>query len=103
MTPWSRSMCGRILFIVVTISAHLFSIGYNVSQHEHSTTALMITFPDISGIKPFPTLPPYELALRIIVQTETTLINKQNVTQFMRCSILVFLTPLLTMPTMGCC
>ncbi|GFU27465.1 uncharacterized protein TNCV_3323641 [Trichonephila clavipes] len=63
---------------------------------DNSRTTLVVSFRDVTGVKPSLELSPNQVALRIACGTETTLslIRKEDTTLLMRCPVFVFLTPL---------
>ncbi|GFX00808.1 uncharacterized protein TNCV_4577751 [Trichonephila clavipes] len=52
----------------------------NASPDKNSRTRVMVSFLDVTGIKPCPDLSPNQNALRITSGTELTLIRKENTT-----------------------
>ncbi|GFX72587.1 uncharacterized protein TNCV_4061831 [Trichonephila clavipes] len=55
-------------------------VKHNVSPDKNSRTGIMVSFLDVTGIKPCPDLSPNQNALRISSGTEPTLIRKEDMT-----------------------
>ncbi|GFX47677.1 hypothetical protein TNCV_699311 [Trichonephila clavipes] len=64
----------------------------NASPDDNSRTAITISINDVTGMKAYPDLFLYQLALRIACGPETTLIRKKDTTPLIRCSVFVLLT-----------
>ncbi|GFX86546.1 uncharacterized protein TNCV_3728151 [Trichonephila clavipes] len=61
----------------VELSSH---VQHNASPDKNSRTIVMVSFLDVTGIKPCPYLSPNQNALRIASGTEPTLIRKEDTT-----------------------
>ncbi|GFX51677.1 uncharacterized protein TNCV_5013801 [Trichonephila clavipes] len=57
-------------------------------------TTVMVSFLDVTGIKPCPDLSPNQNALRIASGTEPTLILKEDTTPLISCPVFVLSAPL---------
>ncbi|GFV49932.1 uncharacterized protein TNCV_1392141 [Trichonephila clavipes] len=55
-------------------------VQHNASPDKNSRTTIMVSFLDVTGIKPCPDLSPNQNALRIASGTEPTLIRKEETT-----------------------
>ncbi|GFV42082.1 uncharacterized protein TNCV_2602821 [Trichonephila clavipes] len=55
-------------------------VQHNASPDKNSMTTVMVSFLDVTGIKPCPDLSPNQNALRIASVTELTLIRKEHTT-----------------------
>ncbi|GFU16035.1 uncharacterized protein TNCV_1299981 [Trichonephila clavipes] len=55
-------------------------VHHNASPDKNSRTPIMVSFLDVTGIKPCPDLSPNQNALRIASGTEPTLIRKEDTT-----------------------
>ncbi|GFW88055.1 uncharacterized protein TNCV_217271 [Trichonephila clavipes] len=55
-------------------------VQHNASPDKNSRSTVMVSFLDVTGIKPCPYLSPNENALRIASGTEPTLIRKEDTT-----------------------
>ncbi|GFW94490.1 uncharacterized protein TNCV_2702111 [Trichonephila clavipes] len=55
-------------------------VQHNASPDKSSRTTVMVSFLDVTGIKPGPDLSPNQKALRIASDTESTLIRKEDTT-----------------------
>ncbi|GFX07885.1 uncharacterized protein TNCV_4161541 [Trichonephila clavipes] len=55
-------------------------VQHNASPDKNSGTIVMVSFLDVTGIKPCPDLSPNQNALRIASGTEPTLIRKEDTT-----------------------
>ncbi|GFX02057.1 uncharacterized protein TNCV_372461 [Trichonephila clavipes] len=55
-------------------------VQHNASPDKNSRTTVMVSFLDVTGIKPCPDLSPNQNALRIASGTEPTLIRKEDTT-----------------------
>ncbi|GFV74396.1 uncharacterized protein TNCV_5128381 [Trichonephila clavipes] len=69
-------------------------IQHNASPDKNSRTTVMVSFFDVTGIKPCPDLSPNQNALRIASGTEPTLIRKENTTPMISCPVFVLTAPL---------
>ncbi|GFW55217.1 uncharacterized protein TNCV_116031 [Trichonephila clavipes] len=67
---------------------------HNASSDKNSRTTVMVSFLDVTGIKPCPDLSPNQNALRIASGTEPTLIRKEDTTQLISCTVFVLSAPL---------
>ncbi|GFW12866.1 uncharacterized protein TNCV_3885761 [Trichonephila clavipes] len=56
------------------------SVQHNSSSDKNSRTTVMVSFLDVTGIKPCPDLCPNQNALRIASGTEPILIRKEDTT-----------------------
>ncbi|GFX93028.1 uncharacterized protein TNCV_139721 [Trichonephila clavipes] len=54
------------------------SVQHNASPDKNSRTTLMVSFLDVTGMKPRPDLSPNQNALRIASGTEPTIMRKQD-------------------------
>ncbi|GFU78926.1 uncharacterized protein TNCV_307671 [Trichonephila clavipes] len=55
-------------------------VQHNASPDKNSRTTVMVSFLDVTGIKPCPDLSPNQNALRIASGTEPTLIRREDTT-----------------------
>ncbi|GFT29784.1 uncharacterized protein TNCV_4891821 [Trichonephila clavipes] len=55
-------------------------VQHNASPDKNSRTTVMVSFLDVTGIKPCPELSPNQNVLRIASGTEPTLIRKEDTT-----------------------
>ncbi|GFX14900.1 uncharacterized protein TNCV_1486421 [Trichonephila clavipes] len=69
-------------------------VQHNASPDKNSRTSLMVSFLDVTGIKPCPDLSPNQNALRIASGTEPTLIRKEDTTPLISCPVFVLFAPL---------
>ncbi|GFW44977.1 uncharacterized protein TNCV_4512911 [Trichonephila clavipes] len=69
-------------------------VQHNSSPDKNSRTNVMVSFLNVTGIKPCPDLFSNQNALRIVSGTETTLICKGDTTQLISCPVFVFSAPL---------
>ncbi|GFU47794.1 uncharacterized protein TNCV_4465391 [Trichonephila clavipes] len=60
-------------------------VQHNASPDKNSRTTVMVSFFDVTGIKPCPDLSPNQNALRIASGTEPTLIRKEDTTSLISC------------------
>ncbi|GFU52508.1 uncharacterized protein TNCV_2115061 [Trichonephila clavipes] len=70
------------------------SLTHNASPDKNSRTTIMVSFLDVTGIKPCPNLSPNQNALRIASGTEPTLIRKEDTTPLISCPVFVLSAPL---------
>ncbi|GFS69991.1 uncharacterized protein TNCV_747751 [Trichonephila clavipes] len=89
MAPWNRRTWGKKYLITIAIPDYRPSIEnmelsspvqHNASPDKNSRTTVMVSFLDVTGIKPCPDLSPNQNALRIASGTEPTLIRKKDTT-----------------------
>ncbi|GFU74368.1 uncharacterized protein TNCV_2094921 [Trichonephila clavipes] len=73
--------------VELSSSVHAFS-------DKNSRTTVMVSFLDVTGIKPCPDLSPNQNALRIASGTEPTLIRKEDTSPLISCPVFVFSAPL---------
>ncbi|GFX98043.1 uncharacterized protein TNCV_4906931 [Trichonephila clavipes] len=73
-------------------SVHPFSIM--LPPDKNSRTSVMVSFLDVTGIKPCPDLSPNQNALRIASGTEPTLIRKEDMAPLISCPVFVLAAPL---------
>ncbi|GFW75894.1 long-chain-fatty-acid--CoA ligase 1 [Trichonephila clavipes] len=80
---------GKKYLLTIAISDYRLSIEnvefsspvqHNASPDKNSRTTVMVSFLDVTGIKPCPDLSPNQNALRIASSTEPTLIRKEDTT-----------------------
>ncbi|GFX35615.1 transposable element Tcb2 transposase [Trichonephila clavipes] len=64
-------------------------VQHNASPDKNSRTTVMVSFLDVTGIKPCPDLSPNQNALRITSGTEPTLIRKEDTTPLINCPVFV--------------
>ncbi|GFW34815.1 uncharacterized protein TNCV_698031 [Trichonephila clavipes] len=69
-------------------------VQHNASPDKNSRTTVMVSFLDVTGIKPCPDLSPNQNALRIASGTEPTLICKEDTTPLISCPVFVLSAPL---------
>ncbi|GFT53804.1 uncharacterized protein TNCV_4124041 [Trichonephila clavipes] len=69
-------------------------VKHNASPDKNSRTTVMVSFLDVTGIKPCPDLSPNQNALRLAYGTESTLIRKEDTTQLISCPDFVLSAPL---------
>ncbi|GFU06590.1 uncharacterized protein TNCV_1002291 [Trichonephila clavipes] len=69
-------------------------VQHNASLDKNSRTTAMVSFLDVTGIKPCPYLSPNQNALRIASGTEPTLIRKEDTTPVVSCPVFVLSAPL---------
>ncbi|GFW35321.1 uncharacterized protein TNCV_594721 [Trichonephila clavipes] len=69
-------------------------IQHNASSDKNSRTTVMVSFLDVTGIKPCRDLSPNQNALRIASGTEPTLIRKEDTTPLISCPVFVLSAPL---------
>ncbi|GFV80819.1 uncharacterized protein TNCV_3516871 [Trichonephila clavipes] len=67
---------------------------HNASPDKNSRTTVMVSFLDVTGIKPCPDFSPNQNALRIASGTEPTLIRKEDTTPLVSCPVFVLSAPL---------
>ncbi|GFS96942.1 uncharacterized protein TNCV_4178091 [Trichonephila clavipes] len=67
---------------------------HNASPDKNSRTTLMVSFLDVTDIKPYPDLSPNQNALRIASGTETNLIRKEDTTPLISCPVFRLSAPL---------
>ncbi|GFW56859.1 uncharacterized protein TNCV_160891 [Trichonephila clavipes] len=60
---------------------------------KNSRTTVMVSFLDVTGIKPCPQLSPNQNALRIASGTEPTFIGKEDTTLLISCPVFVLFAP----------
>ncbi|GFX84119.1 uncharacterized protein TNCV_4859271 [Trichonephila clavipes] len=70
-------------------------VQHNASPDKNTRTTVMVSFLDVTGIKPCPDLSPNQNALRIASGTEPTLIRKEDTTPLISCPGFVLSAPLL--------
>ncbi|GFV51371.1 uncharacterized protein TNCV_3736751 [Trichonephila clavipes] len=75
----------------VELNSH---VQHNSSPDKYSRTTVMMSFLDVTGIKPCPDLSPSQNALRIASGTEPTLIRKEDTTPLISCPVFVLSAPL---------
>ncbi|GFS89576.1 uncharacterized protein TNCV_1810631 [Trichonephila clavipes] len=63
-------------------SSHSSPVQHNACPDKNSRTTVMVSFLDVTGIKPCPDLSPNQNALRIASGTEPTLIRKDDTIPF---------------------
>ncbi|GFX79416.1 uncharacterized protein TNCV_1715661 [Trichonephila clavipes] len=68
-------------------------VQHNASPDKNSRTTVMVSFLDVTGIKPCPDLSPNQNALRIASGTEL-LIRKEDTTPLISCPVFVLSAPL---------
>ncbi|GFU72840.1 uncharacterized protein TNCV_2783051 [Trichonephila clavipes] len=68
-------------------------IQHNATSDKNKTT-VMVTFLDVTGIKPCLDLSPNQNALRIASGTEPSLIRKEDTTPLISCPVFVLSAPL---------
>ncbi|GFX69795.1 uncharacterized protein TNCV_833721 [Trichonephila clavipes] len=66
-------------------------VQHNTSSDKNSRTTVMVSFLDVTGIKPCPDLSPNQNALRIASGTEPTLVRKEDTTPLTVVQFLCFL------------
>ncbi|GFS59295.1 uncharacterized protein TNCV_4570961 [Trichonephila clavipes] len=94
-----RVRCGRALSSIkmkpsienVELSS---PVQHNASPDKNSRTTVMVSFLDVTGIKPCSDLSPNQNALRIASGTEPTLIRKKDTTPLINCPVFVLSAPL---------
>ncbi|GFV66756.1 uncharacterized protein TNCV_3624411 [Trichonephila clavipes] len=64
-------------------------VQHIASPDKNSSTTIMVSFLDVTGIKPCPDLSPNQNALRIVSVTEPTLIRKEDTTPLISCPVFV--------------
>ncbi|GFW40182.1 uncharacterized protein TNCV_5118651 [Trichonephila clavipes] len=69
-------------------------VQHNASPDKNSRTTVMVSFLDVTGIKPRPDLSPNQYTLRIASGTEPTLIRKEDTTPLISCPVFVLSAPL---------
>ncbi|GFW91081.1 uncharacterized protein TNCV_1759551 [Trichonephila clavipes] len=69
-------------------------VQHNASPDKNSRTSIMVSFLDVTGIKPCPDISPNQNALRIASGTEPTLIRKEDMTPLISSPVFVPLAPL---------
>ncbi|GFU22506.1 uncharacterized protein TNCV_1304171 [Trichonephila clavipes] len=69
-------------------------VQHNAFPNKNSRTSVMVSFLDVTGIKPCPDLSPNQNALRIASGTEPTLIRKEDTTPLFSCPVFVLSAPL---------
>ncbi|GFT52895.1 uncharacterized protein TNCV_1460031 [Trichonephila clavipes] len=69
-------------------------VQYNATPDENSRTTVMVSFLDVTDIKPCPDLSANQNALRIASGTEPTLIRKEDTTPLISCPVFVLSAPL---------
>ncbi|GFV20589.1 uncharacterized protein TNCV_776351 [Trichonephila clavipes] len=69
-------------------------VHHNASPDKNSRTTVMVSFLDVTGIKPCPDLSLNQNALRIASGTEPTLIRKEDTTPLISCPVFVLSAPL---------
>ncbi|GFV91122.1 uncharacterized protein TNCV_896431 [Trichonephila clavipes] len=69
-------------------------VQHNASPGKNSRTTVIVSFFDVTGIKPCPDLSPNENALRIACGIEPTLIRKEDTTTLISCPVFVLSAPL---------
>ncbi|GFW76866.1 uncharacterized protein TNCV_59641 [Trichonephila clavipes] len=69
-------------------------VQHNASPDKNSRTIVMVSFLDVTGIKPCPDLSLNQNALRIPSSTEPTLIRKEDMTPLISCPVFVLSAPL---------
>ncbi|GFV42772.1 uncharacterized protein TNCV_841271 [Trichonephila clavipes] len=65
-------------------------VQYNASPDKNSRTSVMVSFLDVTGIKPCPDLSPNQNALRIASGTEPTLTRKKDTTTLISCPVFLY-------------
>ncbi|GFY04626.1 uncharacterized protein TNCV_4417091 [Trichonephila clavipes] len=94
-----QTRMGKKYFLTIAIPGYRPSIEnvelsspvqHNASSDKNSRTTVMVSFLDVTGVKPCPDLSPNQNALRIASGTEPTLICKEDTTpltvvQFLCC------------------
>ncbi|GFW35350.1 uncharacterized protein TNCV_2611491 [Trichonephila clavipes] len=94
---------GKKYLLTIEIPDYRFSIEnvelsspvqHNASPDKNSRTTLMVSFLDVTDIKPYPDLSPNQNALRIASGTEPTLIRKEDTTPLISCPVFVLSAPL---------
>ncbi|GFW53990.1 uncharacterized protein TNCV_1307951 [Trichonephila clavipes] len=69
-------------------------VQHNAFPDKNSRTTVMVSFLDVTGIKPGPDLSLNQNALRITSGTEPILIRKEDTTPLINCPVFVLSAPL---------